>query len=112
MRYQSTACVLSVCLIAAPVWAQAPADQQMVAPPSWAFNDLACAPGLAPVKTVETAPPPAYRVIGSQDTVIRSLLGPGDTLVISGGSNAGLQSGQRYFVRRLVQSRAGSQTLP
>ena len=112
MRYLSSACVLSVCLMAAaPVRGQTPAEQQLVAPPSWAFNDLACAPGLAPVATPNTVQP-AYRVIGSQDTVIRALLGPGDTLVISGGSNAGLQTGQRYFLRRLVQSRAGSQSLP
>ena len=38
----------------------------------------------------------------SQDPAIRELLGPGDTLVVSGGSNAGVQTGQRYFVRRLI----------
>src|SRR5687768_12747131 len=111
MGYRSAACALSVCLIAVPVWGQAPAEQEMVAPPSWAFNDIACAPGLAAPTTADTVPP-AYRVIGSQDTVIRSLLGPGDTLVISGGSNAGLEKGQRFFVRRLVKSRAGSESLP
>ena len=30
------------------------------------------------------------------------LLGTGDVVVISGGSNAGLQAGQRYFVRRHI----------
>ena len=112
MRYRNTACVLCVGLMVAPVWAQTQAaEPQLIPPPAWAFNDIACAPGLAPTKTADTVPP-AHRVIGSQDTVIRTLLGPGDTLVISGGSNAGLQAGQRYFVRRLVQSRTASETLP
>ena len=42
------------------------------------------------------------RVVGVQDPAIRELLGPGDTLVISAGSNAGLQTGQRFFVRRVI----------
>jgi hypothetical protein len=72
-----------------------------VAPPAWAFNDVACAPALAPEKRDQTDEP-TLRVVGVQDPAIRELLGPGDTLVISAGSNAGLQSGQRFFVRRLI----------
>jgi hypothetical protein len=87
-------------------------DPTLVPPPSWAFNDLACAPALVTEgKDVKTTPP-AFRVIGSQDSAMRDLLGPGDTLVISGGSNAGLQSGQRYFVRRHVTSRGNASVLP
>ena len=43
-------------------------------------------------------------MIGSQDAIIRHMLGPGDTLVISGGAAAGLQPGQRFFVRRLIRT--------
>ena len=77
------------------VSAQAPgaptpaSDQASMAPPSWAYNDMACAP---------------YLIIGSQDTVIKNMMGPGDTIVVSGGSGAGLEPGQRYFVRRLIKS--------
>ena len=52
MRNRSAACALFVLLLAVPGLAQAPAqapadEPQLVPPPSWAFNDLACAP--APV---------------------------------------------------------------
>lgn len=84
---------------AASAKAQVPgalSGQEMVTPPIWAFNDLACAPFLT------TEPPAALlRVIGSQDTVIKYMLGSGDTLFISGGSSAGLAPGQEYYVRRL-----------
>jgi hypothetical protein len=72
--------------------------------PSWAYNDLACAPSL------RTGEPPAdesprLRVVGVQDITHRSLLAAPDVLVISGGSNAGIQAGQRYFVRRIMTTK-------
>jgi len=80
--------------------APAPApDQTSMAPPSWAYNDLACAPYMTTSKAKDPV-----RVIGSQDTVIKNMMGPGDTIVVSGGSGAGLEPGQRYFVRRLIRS--------
>jgi hypothetical protein len=95
---------LFVSLAAIPAMAQTPLGtptvaENLVPPPSWAFNDLACAPS----STLE-APGIALRVVGSQDTVIKQMMGPGDILVISGGSAAGLQSGQRYFVRRIIRT--------
>jgi hypothetical protein len=97
--------VLFVVLAAAPVSAQTPPvpsmDTEFVPPPAWAFNDVACAPALVP-ETYDKKNVPPLRVVGVQDPAIRELLGPGDTLVISGGSNAGLQPGQRFFVRRVV----------
>jgi hypothetical protein len=72
-----------------------------VAPPAWAFNDLACGPALGPAKP-DKKNVPQIRIVGVQDPAIRELLGPGDTLVISGGSNAGLQPGQRFYVRRTI----------
>jgi hypothetical protein len=106
MRNRYAACALYVLVFANPGLAQAPVQApaqgpQLVPPPSWAFNDLACAPGLVTQKK-EDMTPPVYRVVGSQDPAMRDLLGTGDILVISGGSNAGLQAGQRYFVRRLI----------
>jgi hypothetical protein len=114
MRFRNAACALYVLLAVVPSFAQTPAeapvnDSELIPPPSWAFNDLACAPSLEPAKKGDA---PTYRVVGSQDTLIRELLGPGDTLVISGGSNAGLEAGQRYFVRRRVSTRGGVKTLP
>ncbi len=114
MRNRTSACALCVSLMAAPALAQAPtpwADSELVAPPSWAYNDIACAPALGPLKR-DKKNEPALRVVGVQDPAIRGLLGPGDTLVISGGSNAGLQPGQRYFVRRLITAVATTGPTP
>ena len=63
------------------------AQMDAVEPPSWLYNDVACAPSLT------TQPPPALRVLGFQDTVVKHMMGPGDMLVISGGSAVGLQTG-------------------
>ena len=105
MRNRTSACALYLWLIAVPAFAQAPpspsADTALVPPPAWAFNDLACAPALAPEK-LDKKDLPQLRVVGVQDPSVRELLGPGDVLVLSGGSNADLQPGQRFFVRRLV----------
>jgi hypothetical protein len=116
MRYRNAAWAVYVLLIAFPCTAQTPAetsaaDPQVVPPPPWAFNDLACAPALALDPQYE-ANLPTQRVLGSQDSSVRGLLGPGDTLVIAGGSNSGLQPGQRYFVRRLVTNLSGEKSLP
>lgn len=72
---------------------------ELVPPPDWARGDLACAPML----TTEV-PKTMLRVVGSQDAVIKQMMGPPDILVISGGSSAGLQSGQRYYVRRVIKN--------
>src|SRR5688572_31680047 len=105
MRNPSYTCALAFSLIAGPAMAQTPpapsADTQLVAPPAWAFNDIACAPSLGPAKR-DKKNVPQLRVIGVQDPAIRELLGMGDTLVINAGVNAGLQPGQRFFVRRLI----------
>ena len=74
------------------------AQTDMVAPPDWLYNDIACAPSLT------TQPAAALKVIGSQDTTIKHMLGPGDTLVISGGASAGLEPGQQFFVRRHIKT--------
>jgi hypothetical protein len=106
MRNRTSACALSLSLVAAPALAQAPptpsADMQLVAPPAWAFNDIACAPALVTEKRDKNNEP-QLRVVGVQDPAIREVFGPGDTLVISAGSNSGLQPGQRFYVRRVIE---------
>jgi hypothetical protein len=103
MAYRFAVCALSLCLAAVPCLAQTPtaAADQLVPPPSWAFNDIACA---AALRMDPKADLPSLRVVGVQDPSPRDVMGPGDTLVISGGTNAGLQPGQRYFVRRIVST--------
>jgi hypothetical protein len=96
---------LYLSLLAAPAWAQTPpapsADTQLVPPPDWAFNDIACAPAVAPGKE-DRKNVPQLRVVGVQDTIFRDLFGPGDTILINGGSKSGLEPGQRFFVRRVI----------
>ena len=62
MRYRNAACALYVALLAfsasALGWAQTPTqasgpELEAVPPPSWAFNDLACAPALVPARREE-----------------------------------------------------------
>ena len=115
MRFRNAACALYLCVMTAQGSAQTPEpapSPEPVAPPIWAYIDIACAPGLAVEKKGEKPALPVHRVIGSQDTASRDLLGPGDTLVISGGSNTGLQPGQRYFVRRRTTTFGGPETVP
>ena len=106
MTLRLVGCALLLCLVAVPAAAQTQTSQapvpasDLVAPPSWAYVSIACAPSLAVVKPGEKPVTPALRVIGAQNPANRDLMGPGDTLVVSGGSNAGMEVGQRYFVRR------------
>ena len=57
---------------------------------------VACA---APL-TADDPPPNVPRIIGAQDTSARALYGPRDLLVVGAGTRAGLQLGQKFFVRR------------
>ena len=60
-------------------------------------TQLACAPRM------HTAEPDlSLTPSGSQDDLSRCYYGPHDTLVISGGSDPGVQIGQEYFVRRVT----------
>jgi hypothetical protein len=67
------------------------------------------APALTPIETAvacaaplttDRSPLNAPRIIGGQDTTSRALFGPRDLLVIGGGTRAGVQLGQQFFVRR------------
>jgi len=53
--------------------------------------------------TLAGAPDGALRISGAQDSVRRSLFGSRDLLVINGGTGAGVQLGQQFFVRRAIR---------
>jgi hypothetical protein len=42
----------------------------------------------------------ALRIVGTQDTVPRTLLGAGELLIVNGGTGAGVQLGAQFFLRR------------
>jgi len=67
---------------------------------------------LSPLQTSLVCGPPAeaqppsgsvLRVRGAQETRPTSMYGPREPLVIDGGTNAGVQLGQEYFVRRSLR---------
>jgi len=56
--------------------------------------------GCAPRPSLDGPPHDARHVIGGQDTVPKSVFGNRDLLVVDGGTQAGIQLGQQFFVRR------------
>jgi hypothetical protein len=88
--------VLAVCAIVVLGGTRLVQAQTATATLSGAEVAAACAPseGVAP------APPEGLRILGVQDTSPRTLYGPTDVLVLSGGSQSGVQLNQEYFVRR------------
>jgi hypothetical protein len=66
------------------------------------LSPLEMAVACAPPPSFDNAPADALRIIGSQDAVPRSLFGNRDLLVIGGGTSAGVQLGQQFFVRRTI----------
>src|SRR4029077_3588574 len=61
-------------------------------------HSIAC----APPPTYEPAPAKVLRIAGSQDPTPRSLFGDRDLLVIGGGTAAGVELGQQFFIRRTI----------
>jgi hypothetical protein len=59
---------------------------------------VACSPSLTLVP--ERPPVHDLRVVGAQDTVPRSLFGMRDTVIVSGGTNGGVELNQQYAIRR------------
>jgi hypothetical protein len=57
---------------------------------------IACAPR----PSLDGPPDRALHIIGGQDTVAKSVFGNRELLVVDGGTNAGVQLGQQFFVRR------------
>ena len=67
-----------------------------------ALSPLAVAVACAPPPSFDAAPAHALRLIGAQDPAPRGLFGNRDLLVIGGGTAAGVQLGQQFFVRRTI----------
>jgi len=80
-------------LVASARRADAQSEPQALSAASMA---IACAPSLS----LTPAPVDSLRVLGSQDSALRLLFGPRDLVVVNGGTQAGVQLGQQYFVRR------------
>ena len=55
----------------------------------------ACAP-----TTNATREPHALRIVATQDTIPKTVIGTADLLVVNGGTDAGVDVGARFFVRR------------
>jgi len=66
------------------------------------LSPLAMAIACAPPPTYEPAPAKVLRIAGTQDPVPRTLFGDRELLVISGGTGAGVQLGQQFFIRRAI----------
>jgi hypothetical protein len=94
MRILRPAIVASVVLVTAGA-ASAQIDNRALTPFETA---VACAPP-ASLQKPEGA---ARRVLGAQDTVARDVYGQNDLLIVDGGTNAGVQLGQEFFVRRAI----------
>jgi hypothetical protein len=63
---------------------------------------LACAPTL-----VFEAPSTPLRVTGGQEAFVRRTYAPGDLITINGGTDNGIEVGQEYYVRRVLQTEHG-----
>ena len=67
-----------------------------------ALSGLAITVACAPPPTFDGEPAHALRVIGAQDTSPRALFGNRDLLVVGGGTTAGVQLGEQFFLRRAI----------
>jgi hypothetical protein len=92
MRLHFVRLVTSTCLLAGATTALA----QTEAPLSSLEITVACSAPASLSRPAATTP----RIIGSQDTVRRTLFGPHDLLVVNSGLASGIQLNQRFFVRR------------
>lgn len=99
-----------VCFAAAFVLVAAAASAQIsITPPnSVVVRDVASELACAPQTTVDR-PNTSLRITGG-DQHGKALYGPGDALVLSGGTAQGLTVGQQYFVRRVVNDTFTTQT--
>jgi hypothetical protein len=64
------------------------------------MSPLEVAVACAPPPTLDVPTGKLLRIIGAQDVTARTEFGTGDLLIIGGGSGAGVQLNQQYFVRR------------
>jgi hypothetical protein len=64
------------------------------------LSSIELAIACAPPPTLSGAPEHALHIIGTQDSVPRTAFGGRDLIVLDGGTEAGVQLGQQFFVRR------------
>jgi len=69
-------------------------------PPGAVLSPLETSVACAPPPTLDGAPGGALHIIGTQDSVPRTVFGARDLIVIDGGEKAGVHLGQQFFVRR------------
>ncbi|HJZ78398.1 MAG TPA: hypothetical protein VKE51_42010 [Vicinamibacterales bacterium] len=69
-------------------------------PASPAMSSIELAVACAPPPSFSAEPEHAQHVAGAQDSAPRAIFGGHDLLVLDGGTKAGLQLGQQFFVRR------------
>ena len=101
MRVSAVLCAVMVGIGASTAVAQEPL------PPS-AFGALGMYPKRLSCADLPVfgAPRPVHRLAAAQegDAKLRRAFAPPDTLMLPGGTSVGLQTGQQYFVRRLLPS--------
>jgi hypothetical protein len=68
--------------------------------PATTFSPLELAVACAPPPTFDPPDGEPLRIIGAQDAVARSEYGTRDLIVVNGGTAAGVQLGQQFYVRR------------
>lgn len=73
------------------------------------MSPLAMAVACAPPPTYDAAPDGALHILGAQDPVPRRLYSNRDLLIIGGGTTAGVELGQEFFIRR-ANSMGGGRT--
>lgn len=61
---------------------------------------IATAARCAPHASTGALSPDLPQIVGAQDTSARALYGPRDLVIINAGTSRGIQTGQRFFVRR------------
>jgi len=66
------------------------------------LSALEIAVSCAPPTSFNMPPGQTLHIVGGQDTVPRSMFDRGDLLVIDAGTQAGVQLGQRFYIRRLI----------
>jgi hypothetical protein len=68
--------------------------------PATTFSQLELAIACAPPPTFDPPAGEPLRIVGAQDSIPRTEFGTGDLLVVNGGTAAGVQLGQQFYVRR------------
>ncbi len=101
MRVSAVLCAVMVGIGASTAVAQEPLSPSAFGALGMYPKRLSCAD-----LPVFSAPQPAHRLAAAQegDAKLRRAFAAPDTLMLPGGTSVGLQTGQQYFVRRLLPS--------